>query len=196
VAGIHLEEFSQFLRFSEAFAKGWHNAHHDARQSSQGLGAAKTRKAAPMTPLDLSKQPPRPPRTTMLDFYFLPRTVDKLRAELPGGDIGPYLNHDTGFSAFVVKRLGLDMDEFREAVARADDEAAVIAWLSERIDTAAAPALNAKLETFVVERMSPSDQILVRERHPVMASRPELSKMLDILDADDEHAFSSPPRPA
>ena len=149
-----------------------------------------------MTPLDLSQRPPRSTRTTMLDFYFLPRTVDKLRAELPGGNVGRYLNHDTGFSAFVVRRLNLDMDEFREAVARAGDEAAVIAWLSERIDTAAAPALNAKLESFVLERMSPSDQVLVRELHPVMASRPELSKVLDILDADDEHAFASPPRPA
>jgi hypothetical protein len=144
-----------------------------------------------MTPLDLRKQPPRPVRATILGFFFLPRTIDKLRAELPGGDMGPYLNHDTGFSAWVVRRLGLDMNEFREAVAAAPDEDAVVAWLSERIDPAAAPALNAKLETFVVERMSPEDQILVRERHPVMALRPELSKLVEILDADDALAYQT-----
>ncbi len=142
-----------------------------------------------MTPLDLTKQPPRPTRATMLGFYFLPRTVDKLRAELPGGNIGKYLNHDSGFSAYVVKRLGLDMDEFREAVARARDEAEVTAWLEARVDRSAAGALNAKLESFVVERMTPADQALVRERHPVMAERPELSKILDILDADDEYCY-------
>ena len=143
-----------------------------------------------MTPLDLRKQPPRRPRETMLGFYLLPRTVDKLRAELPGGNLGKYLNHDTGFSAYVVRRLGLDMDEFREVVATAPSEAAVVEWLGARVDAAAAPALNAKLETFVVERMNPEDQALVRRRHPVMAARPELSKILDILDADDEHAFA------
>jgi hypothetical protein len=138
-----------------------------------------------MTPLDLTKRPPRSTRATLLGFYFLPRTVDKLRAELPGGNIGPYLNHDTGFSAYVVRRLGLNMDEFREAVGRAEDEAAIEAWLAERIDVTAAPALNAKLESFVATRMSEADQALVRERHPVLATRPELDKLLDILDADD-----------
>ncbi|MGA9944759.1 MAG: DUF5069 domain-containing protein [Candidatus Cybelea sp.] len=138
-----------------------------------------------MTPLDLRARPPRSTRETMLGFYFLPRTVDKLRAELPGGNIGPYLNHDTGFSAYVVRRLGLDMDEFRRAVAEATDESGVVEWLTARIDPATAATLNAKLETFVVDRMSPEDQVLVRERHPVMAERPELSKILDILDADD-----------
>jgi hypothetical protein len=138
-----------------------------------------------MTPLDLRAYAPRGPRETILGFYMLPRTVDKLRAELPGGNLGQYLNHDTGFSAYVVRRLGLDMNEFRQAVARAASEDEVVAWLAARIDPAAAPALNAKLETFVVERMRPEDQLLVRERHPIMAEHPELSKILDILAAED-----------
>ena len=143
-----------------------------------------------VTSLDLRKQPPRGPRETILGFYLLPRTIDKLRAELPGGHPGDYLNHDTGFSAYVVRRLGLEMTELRNVVANAPDEAAVAEWLRVRIDPATAPALNAKLETFVVERMTPDDQTLVRRRHPVMAARPELSKILDILDADDQHTFA------
>ncbi len=143
-----------------------------------------------MTPLDLRSAPPRGARETLLGYYFLPRTIDKLRAELPGGNAGEFLNHDTGFSAFVVRRLGLNMDDFRAAVARAAGEDDVTAWLAERVDAAQAPALNAKLETFVVERMTADDQALVRSRHPVMAERPELSKVLDILDADDAHAFA------
>ena len=138
-----------------------------------------------MTPLDLRRQTPRGPRETMLGFYFLPRTIDKLRADLPGGDMGAYLNHDTGFSAYVVRRLGLQMSELRRAVAEAPNEDALSEWLKARLDLSTAPALNAKLETFVVERMKPEDQELVRTRHPVMASRSELSKILDILEADD-----------
>jgi hypothetical protein len=142
-----------------------------------------------MTPLDLRTHAPRSPRDTILGFYFLARTIDKLRAELPGGDLGRYLNHDRGFSAYVVKRLGLDMNEFRRAVAEAEDEAAVVDWLAARVDTTSAPSINAKFETFVVERMSDEDQALIRRRHPVMADRPELSKVLDILDADDRNTF-------
>jgi hypothetical protein len=141
-----------------------------------------------MEPLNLTRQPPRAPRARLLGFMFLPRTIDKLRAELPGGELGPYLNHATGFSAYVVRRLGLDMDAFRDAVAAAPDEDALAAWLRERIDVDAAASLNAKLETFVVERMTPADQVLVRERHPVMAARPELTRILDILEADDTYA--------
>ncbi len=141
-----------------------------------------------MTPLDLTLQPPRASREPILGFFLLARTIDKLRAELPGGNIGPYLNHDAGFSAFIVKRLGLEMDTFRTVVAGAASEDDVVAWLAERVDPAQAPALNAKLETFVVERMSPEDQVLVRERHPVMTERSDLSKILDILDAEDARA--------
>lgn len=143
-----------------------------------------------MTPLDLRTHRPRGVREPLLGCYFLARTIDKLRAELPGGNIGPFLNHDTGFSAYVVRRLGLDMNEFRTVVAGAPDEDAVILWLSQRIDPAAVAAVNAKLETFVIERMSQDDQALVRERHPVTAGRPDLSKLLDILDADDEVTFA------
>jgi hypothetical protein len=142
-----------------------------------------------MTPLDLRKHAPRGPRETLLGLYFLPRTIDKLRAELPGGNLGAYLNHERGFSAYVVRRLGLDMNEFRDAVAAAADEAEVVDWLAARIDSASAPALNEKFERFVVERMSADDQLLVRERHPVMATRADLSKVLDILEAEDRRAF-------
>lgn len=125
----------------------------------------------------------------MLGFYFLARTIDKLRAELPGGNLGAYLNHDDGFSAYLVRRLGLDMDELRRVVREVANEDVLEAWLAARIDTATAPALNAKLESFVVERMSDQNQALVRSRHPVMTARPELSKILDILEADDELTF-------
>lgn len=123
----------------------------------------------------------------LLGFYFLARTVDKLRAELPGGHVGAYVNEERGFSAYVVKRLGLNMDELRQAVSDAPDEPALVEWLSGRVDVRLAPALNDKFETFVVERMSPDDRALVRRRHAVMAVRPELSKILDILEADDAY---------
>lgn len=143
-----------------------------------------------MEPLDLSKQPPRAARETLLGVMFLPRTIDKLRAELPGGTMGAYLNHDRGFSAYVVRRLGLDMDELRTVVRDAHDENDVVAWLRERIDTSTADETNRKLESFTSERMTPEDRALLAERHPVLRERPDLTSILDILDAEDARAFS------
>jgi hypothetical protein len=143
-----------------------------------------------LTPLDLRTHRPRSVRATILGFYLVPRTIDKLRAELPGGHLGAYVNHDTGFSAYIVRRMGLEMNDFRNAVAAAPDEEAVVAWLAARIDASLAPTVNAKLESFVVERMSAEDQALLRERHPVMAQRPDLTAILDILEADDELTFA------
>jgi hypothetical protein len=142
-----------------------------------------------LIPLDLRTRPPRGVRETLFGFYLLPRTIDKLRAELPGGNLGEYLNHDTGFSAYVVKRAGLEMDDFRAAVAAAPDDDALNAWLAARIDLAAAAPTNAKLESFVVERMSAADQALLRARHPVMVGRPDLTRIIDILEADDEYTY-------
>lgn len=142
-----------------------------------------------MEPLNLTIHRPRGVRDTMLGFYFIPRTIDKLRAELPGGNIGPYLNHPRGLSAYVVRRLGIAMAAFRDAVAVARDDDDVSRWLGERIDVGLAPALNAKLESFVVGRMTIDDRALLRKYHPVTRRRPNLTKLLDIIDADDEELF-------
>jgi Domain of unknown function (DUF5069) len=143
-----------------------------------------------MEPLDLTKQPPRASRETLLGVMFLPRTIDKLRAELPGGTMGAYLNHDRGFSAYVVRRLGVDMDELRRVVGAAGDEDEVVAWLHERIDASSVEETNRKLESFTSERMTPDDRALLAERHPVLHERPDLTSILDILDAEDARAFS------
>ena len=143
-----------------------------------------------MEPLDLTKQPPRPPREKLLGVMFLPRTLDKLRAELPGGTMGPYMNHDRGFSAYVVRRIGLDMDQLRTVVGAAQDETAVIAWLRERVDASSVDDTNRKLESFTSERMSPEDRALLVERHPVLQEREELTSILDILEAEDARAFA------
>jgi hypothetical protein len=142
-----------------------------------------------MEPLDLTTRPPRAPRETLLGLMFLPRTIDKLRAELPGGHVGSYLNHDHGFSAYALRRAGIDMEGLRAVVAAAKDEDEVVAWLRERVDPTVAAEVNRKLESFTVSRMSPEDQVLIRQRHPVMAKRPELDRVLDVLAADDADAF-------
>ena len=43
-----------------------------------------------MEALDLSIRPPRSPYAQMHGLYMMPRTIDKMRAQLPGGKLGPY----------------------------------------------------------------------------------------------------------
>lgn len=142
-----------------------------------------------MQPLDLRFRPPRGPRETMLGLYFLPRTIDKIRAEMPGGSLGPYLNEPRGVSAFLCRRIGIDMEELRAAITAADDEDAVEAWVRERLDPAIVEETNRKLESLTIERLSPDDQVLVRQHHPILDQRPELTRFLDMFEADDAATY-------
>jgi hypothetical protein len=144
-----------------------------------------------MEPLDLRTQLPRGPRETLAGLAFMPRTIDKLRAEQPGGNLGPFLNREDGLSAFMCRRVGLDMDELRLVVASADDEAEVEAWLLERLDPAKVAETNAKMETLGVHRLSPENLVLVQEIHPVLKERPDLVYFFDIFEVDDPSALSS-----
>jgi hypothetical protein len=142
-----------------------------------------------MEPLDLTMRPPRGPRETLAGLAFLPRTIDKLRAELPGGDTGPYLNQSDGMSAVMCKRAGLDMEELRAVVAAAPDEHAVAVWVRERVSAELAAETSAKLATFTIDRLPPEFQERVRKHHPVLAKRPDLNVFFDIFEADDAEAY-------
>jgi hypothetical protein len=138
-----------------------------------------------MGPLDLEKQLPRGPREKLAGLYFMPRTVDKLRAEQPGGKLGLYLNRPDGLSAYMCKRVGLDMEELRAKVAAAANEAELEAWLRERLDPAVVAEVNGKLETLGTHRLAPEHVELVKQVHPIMNERPELTIYFDIFDAEE-----------
>lgn len=138
-----------------------------------------------MEPLDLSTQRPRGPREKLAGLMFMPRTIDKLRAELPGGGMGPYLNRPDGLSAFMCKRVGLDMEELRAKVASARDEAEVEGWLLERLDPAKVEEVNAKLPTLGTHKLTPEAFEMVKNIHPIIERRPELVYFFDIFEADE-----------
>ena len=97
--------------------------------------------------LDLAAGPPRGPRERLVGCMFLARTVDKLRAQLPGGDLGAYVvDGPRTVSGYVLHKLGVKVDELPAVVAAARDEAEVAAWLRERTDPALIDEVNRKLE--------------------------------------------------
>jgi hypothetical protein len=144
-----------------------------------------------MGPLDLEKQLPRGPRETLAGLYFMPRTIDKLRAEQPGGKLGGYLNRPDGLSAYMCRRIGIDMEELRAKVAAAKDEAEIEGWLRERLDPALVEEVNGKLAALGTHKLTPENLEQVKHYHPILDERPELTRFFDIFEADEAPARAS-----
>ena len=145
-----------------------------------------------MTPLDLTNRPPRSCYVQLDGLMLMPRTIDKMRALLPGGVPNGYfinLNDRTkGLSGYLLARLGITEDELCEAIARADSEDDIAAWLRTRVDANIYPSLNEALKR--IELRHAENPELVREFYAqVIASQPELRSIVDIIDADDRRLF-------
>jgi len=142
-----------------------------------------------MDALDLTKQPPRGPRELLpgLDLLMAARTADKIRATLPGGNIGEY--QITGFSSTLLNALKIPESLLRAAIAAAKSDAEVADWIRDHSDPAAYPEINARLESqTVADRLNDAWYVA---RYPIAKRFPPQTSHLDVLAADDEAAFSS-----
>lgn len=114
------------------------------------------------------------------------RTVDKLRATLPGGNIGEY--QITGFSSRMLESIGIGEAALRSAIAGADSDEAVAAWIRRHSDPAKYASFNAALEAMTVGERLGDSQFLAR--YPVATRLAPQTSRIDMLDADDREAFS------
>ncbi len=140
-----------------------------------------------MQPLDLRTAPPRLPRETTRDIIFLPRSIDKARASLPGGDRGLY--DLTGITERLVEAFGKTLDGLVVAVAAATDDDDVADWLL--LD--APPNAAATWQAWILARTPKGggrEQAL--ELYPWVADHPDMTLTLDILVEDDRRTFSAP----
>ena len=114
------------------------------------------------------------------------RTVDKLRATLPGGNIGEY--QITGFSSSLLNALGVAESSLRKAIAGAQSDDEIAAWIREHSDPERYGEINAKLESRTVrERLSDPEFI---KRYPGAQRLPPDTPRLDLLVADDAESFA------
>ena len=139
-----------------------------------------------MEPLDLSKQPPRNPRAELDGIIFLPRSIDKARAYLPGGNRNGY--NVPGVTGGMLDRFGISHDDFIAAVGSAASEADVVAFIRSRVTQATIDEWNA----FVRAREPRGNRDLpeVLENYPWLKEQPNLRLVLDILAEDDRRAFA------
>lgn len=141
-----------------------------------------------MDALDLTRRPPRSPREPLagLDLFMMARTVDKLRATLPGGNLGSY--QITGFSSRLLEELGIVEALLRETIARAKSDQEISAWILEHSDPAAYAAINEAFERLTIgERLGDPEFVA---RYPVAKRLPPEASRMDMLIADDAETFA------
>jgi hypothetical protein len=140
-----------------------------------------------MNALDLTKRPPRSPRALLpgLDLLMAARTVDKIRATLPGGNLGEY--QITGFSSSLLNALEIAESSLRKAIASARSDEEIATWIAEHSDPQRYAEINAKLEGRTVgERLNDAGFL---QRYPNARNLPPETSRLDHLIADDAEAF-------
>lgn len=145
-----------------------------------------------MNPLDLSAKAPRSCYAELDGLMLMPRTIDKLRGRIPGGNPDGYFINGPikGISGFLLDRLGVTEEALFEAVVRANTEDDVAQWLRERVDIATYPAINASLRH--IRPKHAEDPELFRDLYAeTLAAHPNLEFIVDIVDADDTRIFNA-----
>jgi hypothetical protein len=139
----------------------------------------------PFPDCDLREHAPRSARAMLGGLYFLPRTIDKMRAKIQGTlglyKIGP------GISMYLFEWLGITEADF-EAIVRSgasDDE--IVAWLHERTDRTKYDWINEQLVTRAIRDEEHRQTML--PNYPILAERPELRNWFEIFDLDDAWIF-------
>ena len=90
-----------------------------------------------MEALDLSVRPPRSPYTQMQGVYMVPRTIDKMRAQLQGGKLGPYsltTPFGPGLSILLLDGLGLSEKGLFQFVQQVRAEEEIADWLRRTVN--------------------------------------------------------------
>jgi hypothetical protein len=139
-----------------------------------------------MDPLNLSNKPPRKPRAALDGIVFLPRSIDKARAMLPGGDPGPY--NIPGFTTMMLDTFGIAADAFVAAVAAAATDDDVVSYVRANTTQAKIEEWNAWSDT---REPRGGDRVAALESYPWLGERPDLIYGLDVLEEDDVRHFSS-----
>jgi len=141
-----------------------------------------------MEALDLTQKPPRSPRERLggLDLLMMARTIDKVRATLPGGNIGPY--QISGFSSSLLNALEMSEADLRAAIAKASDESEVASWIRGRTDPSKYAEFNEKLlARKIADRIGDEKWAA---RYPIAKTLPPETPLIDMLVIDDEDMFA------
>lgn len=139
-----------------------------------------------MEALDLTLAPPRSAFVPLGGVLMLARTIDKVRATLPGGNLGVY--QIPGFSERLFTTLGIDHAAFTTCVAEAASDEDVVAWVFARSTVEARETYNAQeAGKCIADRLNVPDFF---DRYPVARTLSPQTTLLELLDHDDAAMFA------
>ncbi|MDE2481328.1 MAG: DUF5069 domain-containing protein [bacterium] len=143
-----------------------------------------------MEPLDLRTRPPRSCYDDLDGLMLVPRTIDKLRGFLPGGNPGEFIINGRikGISGFLLEQLGITEDELRAVVADAESDDDVAAWLRDHTDPSRYATLNETLRR-IKPKHAEDPAYFAEYYRETIAAHPEAETIFDILEADDRRIF-------
>lgn len=137
-----------------------------------------------MEPLDLSNAHPRKARAELAGITFLPRSIDKFRATLPGGNLAGYSIE--GFTGRMLEELAIAPDAFRAVVARAQSDEDVASYVLEH----AAPGGAAAWNGYALKReLYGGDRAEAIAENPWLAEHPEIRLSLDFLQYREDNGL-------
>jgi len=151
-----------------------------------------------LNPLDLTKQRPRACADASLGgIVLLARTIDKVRGELPGGNLGVYIVLKDGvktLSGGLFRVFKIDADEFRRVVAEAPDDATVERWFLERGPADKIATWNARITGLSLRDLDAEGRAQFHHYNPNTESLPDSETILSIIDAWDEQHWNAAAR--
>jgi hypothetical protein len=139
-----------------------------------------------MEPLDLRDRHPRPTRAALGGITFLPRSIDKVRALLPGGHANGYTIE--GFTESMLEELGISAEAFTDAVATATSDEDVLAFVNAH---AAAGGVDRWNEYVLNREVYRGDRAAAIAENPWLADHPEIVKSLDFLQYMEDHGLDA-----
>jgi hypothetical protein len=148
-----------------------------------------------MEPLDLTTRPPRSPYQKTEGLFMVPRTIDKLRAKLPGGKIGTYTIRGMsialpGLSLVLLEGIGVAEERLLEVVGRASVEDEIARWLRENADLSGVEALNMRLQGRQIEDvLALLPMATVVKVYPFVENMAKTTPMFEVLLQDDRLLF-------
>jgi hypothetical protein len=141
-----------------------------------------------MEPLDLTKHAPRSPKEKLAGILFLPRTIDKIRASLPGGNIGAY--HLPGGSSRLMEVLGITPEQLTEAVKNAQTDEDVAAWIAANGTLEHVEMFNAGFLGFRVADFDEETRTGWLAEHATLKPE-EIDLVHEALIEDDRRSFAA-----
>jgi hypothetical protein len=148
-----------------------------------------------MEPLDLTSRPPRSPYQKIEGLYMMPRTIDKLRAKLPGGKIGAYTIRGMstalpGLSLALLDGIEVPEDRLLEVVAQASVEDEIAQWLRQNANLSQKDALNTKLQGRRIEDLlALLPMATVIKVYPFVEEMAKTTPIFEVLLEDDRLLF-------